>query len=103
MKSMTGYGRAASAIAGGSLAVQVSSVNRRSLDLTVKLPGEWESLEAEVGERVRRVASRGKVHVDIEFTDPRGRDGTAWNDAAVGAVLDRLAELADLRRIPFEP
>ena len=50
MRSMTGYGRAAAAIDGYSLAIQVSSVNRRSLDLSVKLPGEWESLEAEVGE-----------------------------------------------------
>ncbi len=103
MRSMTGYGRSASASAGGTLAVQVSSVNRRSLDLSVKLPGEWESLEAEMAERVRRVASRGKVHVDVEFTGAKGGDATSWSDAAVGAVLDRLAELADSRGIAFEP
>jgi len=44
MRSMTGYGRAACALDRGTLSVQVSSVNRRSLDLTVSLPGEWESL-----------------------------------------------------------
>ncbi len=36
MKSMTGYGRASAALAGGTLTVQVNSVNRRSLDLTVR-------------------------------------------------------------------
>ena len=50
MRSMTGYGRASAAFAGGTLTIQVSSVNRRSLDLSVKIPGVWESLEAEVGE-----------------------------------------------------
>jgi uncharacterized protein (TIGR00255 family) len=100
---MTGYGRATAAFAGGTLTVQVSSVNRRTLDLSVKIPGEWESLEAEVGLRVRRVASRGKVHVDIEFTPSGGRDEVAWNEAAVAAALDRLATLADARHIPFEP
>lgn len=103
MRSMTGYGRAAASLAGGALTVQVSSVNRRSLDLSVKIPGEWESLEAQVGERVRRVASRGKIHVDIEFTPAKGRDEISWSDSTVGAALDRLAALADARRIPFEP
>ena len=61
--------------------MQVSSVNRRSLDLTVKLPDEWESLEAEIAERVRQVASRGKVHVDVEFSPGKGREEPSWNDA----------------------
>ena len=67
MRSMTGYGRAACALGGGTLSVQVSSVNRRSLDLAINLPAEWESLEAEIGERVRRVAARGKVNVVVEY------------------------------------
>jgi uncharacterized protein (TIGR00255 family) len=100
---MTGYGRAASAFEGGTLVAQVSSVNRRSLDLSVKLPPDWESLEAEVGERVRRVASRGKVHVGVEFVAAKGREDVSWSEAAVGAALDKLAALADARRIPFEP
>jgi uncharacterized protein YicC (UPF0701 family) len=89
MRSMTGYGRASAAFAGGSLTVQVSSVNRRTLDLSVKLPG--------------KAASRGKVHVDVEFTALKGSAEASWNDEGVGATLDRLAALADTRHIPFEP
>ena len=100
---MTGYGRASAALAGGTLTVQVSSVNRRTFDLSVKIPGDWESLEAEVGLRVRGVAARGKIHVEVEFTPAKGRDEISWNDAAVAAALDRLATLADTRRIAFEP
>ena len=82
MRSMTGYGRASAALAGGTLTVQVSSVNRRTFDLSVKIPGDWESLEAEVGLRVRGVAARGKIHVEVEFTPAKGRDEISWNDAA---------------------
>ena len=74
MRSMTGYGRASAALEGGTLSVQVSSVNRRSLDLSIKLPPEWDGLEAEIAEAVRRVAVRGKVHVGVEFTAANGRD-----------------------------
>jgi uncharacterized protein (TIGR00255 family) len=100
---MTGYGRAAAAIAGGTLTVQVSSVNRRGLDLSIKLPSEWEALEAEIGEAVRRVAARGKVNVGVEFASADGRDEASWNEAGIGVALDRLAALADARQIHFEP
>jgi uncharacterized protein (TIGR00255 family) len=100
---MTGYGRASAALADGTLTVQVSSVNRRSLDLTMKIPDEWESLENEIAGRVRKVAARGKVHVDVEFSLGKGRDDASWSEAAVGEALDKLAALADSRRIPFEP
>jgi uncharacterized protein (TIGR00255 family) len=103
MRSMTGYGRASAAIAGGTLTVQVSSVNRRGLDLSVKLPPDWDALEAEVGEAVRRVAARGKVNVSVEFVSTNGRDEASWNDAGIAAALDRLAALADARQIHFEP
>jgi uncharacterized protein (TIGR00255 family) len=103
MKSMTGFGRATAALGAGTLTIQVNSVNRRTLDLTMKIPGQWESLETEVAEQVRRFASRGKVHVEVEFTVAKGRDETTWNEAAIGATLDKLAAFADARGIHFEP
>jgi uncharacterized protein (TIGR00255 family) len=99
---MTGYGRASAVFAGGELAVQVSSVNRRSLDLSIKMPDEWEALEAEVGLHVRGVAIRGKISVEVEYHPVDGAaDGV--DEAAVSAALDRLEALAELRHIPFEP
>ncbi|HRJ46734.1 MAG TPA: YicC family protein, partial [Opitutaceae bacterium] len=60
MKSMTGYGRGTAGVGTYTLTVQVSSVNRKSLDLAIRLPAGWESLEAGVGERVRQAACRGR-------------------------------------------
>jgi uncharacterized protein (TIGR00255 family) len=103
MKSMTGYGRATSTIAGYTLTVQVSAVNRKTLDLAVKLPDEWESLEALVGEQVRKVAARGRVSVVIELTGSRGASEIVWDETEVGAALDRLESLAEARGVRFEP
>jgi uncharacterized protein (TIGR00255 family) len=102
MKSMTGYGRATAALAGASLTVQVSSVNRKTLDLTVSLPTEWESLEPTVGEQVRKFAVRGKVHVDIELTGNAGAD-EGWNEEAAAAAIDRLAAFAEREGVAFQP
>jgi uncharacterized protein (TIGR00255 family) len=103
MKSMTGYGRATAAIEGFSLTIQVSSVNRKTLDLTVKLPEEWESLEPAIGEAVRKFASRGKVHVDIELTGDKSSTQATWDETAAAEALGRLGAFAKKKKIPFKP
>ena len=103
MKSMTGYGSATTALGPRSLTVQVSSVNRKTLDLSVSLPDEWESLEPAIGATVRHFATRGKVHVNIELTGRTGASEFAWDDDAIAEMLDRLADLAAKRGLTFTP
>ncbi len=101
MKSMTGFGRATAALGTYSLCVQVSSVNRKTLDLTQKLPGEWDALETDIADLVRKVATRGKVHVAMELTGEAGATGVSWDDDAVQQTLERLAALAESRGDSF--
>jgi uncharacterized protein (TIGR00255 family) len=103
MKSMTGYGSATAALDGGAVTVQVSAVNRRALDLVTALPSGWDGLEAEVGERVRLRAARGRVQVRIEFAAAPGAAAASWDKAAVAASLDQLAALAAANDVPFKP
>ena len=99
---MTGYGRATAKLSTQTLTVQVSSVNRRGLDLTMALPDEWQAYEAAVGDAVRLVALRGKVHVAVEVA---GRESASpeWDRAAVAATLKQLARLAKAQGLKFEP
>ena len=99
---MTGYGRGTAALGSHTVTVQVSSVNRKTLDLTVALPRDWESLEADVTAEVRRAAQRGKVHTDIELSGAAGATPVVWTDEGVTATLDRLRDLASRQGIPCE-
>ena len=103
MKSMTGYGRASAPLGTHTLTVQVSSVNRKTLDLTVKLPREWEGLETLVGELVRQNAVRGKVHVEVELTGKPGAAEIDWDEAAAAALFKRLAQFSSSRGVDFKP
>lgn len=103
MKSMTGYGRGVASLGSHTVTVQVSSVNRKTLDLAIKLPEEWESLEASVSEQVRKVAARGRVSVVIELTGENGAGELVWDEIEIGEVLDRLSDLADARGVSFQP
>jgi uncharacterized protein (TIGR00255 family) len=103
MKSMTGYGRATAALEGFSLTVQVSSVNRKTLDLTVGLPEEWESMEPAIGDVVRQFASRGKVHVDVEVTGSKMATQSSWDESAAEEALERLRVFSLEQRVEFRP
>jgi uncharacterized protein (TIGR00255 family) len=100
---MTGYGRATAALEGFSLTVQVSSVNRKALDLTIGLPDDWESLEAPIAELVRKFATRGKVHVDVEVTGSASALEVTWDEAAAASALDRLQAFAAAQGVEFKP
>lgn len=100
---MTGYGRATAPLGTHTLTVQVSSVNRKTLDLTVKLPREWESLETLVGELVRQNAVRGKVHVEVELTGTAGVAEIDWDEAAASVLFKRLAQFSSSRGVDFKP
>lgn len=103
MKSMTGYGRATAAIAGFTLTVQISSVNRKTLDLAIKQPDAWETLEAAIGEQIRKQVLRGRVSVTIELTGVKGSSAMVWDETEVEASLGKLSALAAARGIAFEP
>ena len=103
MRSMTGYGRAVATVGGLQVTVQVSSVNRKGLEVTLALPDEWEALEPGVGEAVRRVASRGKVHVAVECERPAGEAAETWDEAGAERQLARLETWARQRGVPFAP
>jgi len=100
---MTGYGRATSVLGNSTLTVQVNSVNRKTLDLSVSLPPDWEDFEAEIRDAVREVALRGKVHVRIEITGDMANRTIDWDDEAVAATLARLRATVEAQQMTFNP
>lgn len=101
MNSMTGYGRSTAALGSQTLTVAVNSVNRRGLDLTMKLPDDWEAFEPQVAEAVRKQVQRGKVHVSVEVAG-QGATATEWDAAALDASLEQLTRFARSKHINFE-
>ena len=101
MKSMTGFGRGTANRNGWDVTVQANSVNRKSLEISLSLPREWQLLEAELSGLVRERASRGRIQVSVELRGT-AHAGMQWDEAAVDAVLDRLAATAARRGIPFQ-
>lgn len=103
MRSMTGFGRGTAAREGWQVTVQLSSVNRKSLEVAVSLPREYQALEPEIIGLVREKAARGRVQVAIDIRGGAATSGLAWDDSAVENTLERLALLAARHEVTFTP
>ena len=97
MKSMTGYGRGDSSAKGVQLAVEISSVNRRQVEVAVSLPNELDSLEADLRKIVLASVARGRVSGRVTLQRPSGKANRSIliNEAQAEAYKKALAKLAD--------
>ncbi|MFP4260681.1 MAG: YicC/YloC family endoribonuclease [Opitutales bacterium] len=106
MRSMTGYGSGSAEATGHQLNIQIemTSVNRKTLDLNLSAPKEWAGLDQRCAGWLKGHFERGRVQIQVKVT-PLGADADslAWDDALVGRALDRLQALSRARDIPFEP
>ncbi len=67
MESMTGFGRAIYQNDDFQIIVQAKSVNHRFLDITLRLPKRYSSLEERIRKRVAELFSRGKIEISIRI------------------------------------
>ncbi|MBI4527658.1 MAG: YicC family protein [Deltaproteobacteria bacterium] len=80
MKSMTGYGEAEAHGARAKIAVQVRTLNHRHLDIQLRVPREYLSIEEDFRKMIRQRISRGRVELFI-------------NRSALAQTQDRKLEL----------
>ena len=77
--SMTGFGRATRDFPWGAVTFELTSVNHRYQDISVRLPRELASLESRLVSSLRAALSRGKARLSAEI---------AWNPGARTPTLD---------------
>ena len=94
LRSMTGHGRGMASSNGVKVEVELSSVNRKQMDVSVSLPRSLTALDPLVYEEIHKALSRGRITGEVVI-----RLSTRARQKAV-CVDDALAEtyLAELRK-----
>jgi len=62
---MTGYGEGSQTVRGTKVTVQIRSLNHRHLDLQLRVPREYLSLEEEIRKTLRGKISRGRIDLFV--------------------------------------
>lgn len=102
MLSMTGFGKARVRAGQGWLVAEISSVNRKQLEVVVSLPRECGELENEVRETVMPAATRGRVQVAIYYMPPAGTGSGHINHRVAEAYAKELGVLRRRLRLVGE-
>ncbi len=96
LRSMTGYGRGQATEHGITVTVEMSGVNRKTLDLVCALPRSLQSLEPRILAVIQERITRGRISLDvsIDYGAASQRQRVQFNHALAAAYVDTLREQA---------
>ena len=102
---MTGYGRGSADAPEHNvrIEVEITSVNRKTLDAQVSCPREWNGLDQKCNAWLKGAFQRGRVNIQIKVESTEGtQNGLSWNAQKMDDSLKQLQAYAENRDIPFE-
>lgn len=96
VRSMTGFGRAVVQRDGLHVEVEISSVNRKQLDVVLSLSRALTALESRIHEEIARVLTRGRVSASlaVKSTGRESRHAVHLNESLAYAYLETLRKSA---------
>lgn len=94
IRSMTGYGRGETKD-GLSWTVEIKSVNHRFLEIYVRLPRPWLSLEDNIKTYVKKRISRGRIDVFVNLSSDALPSKIIIDNDLVGSFRAKLEEIKE--------
>ncbi len=95
IRSMTGYGQGSVEVHGVRFQAEARSVNHRFLDLRLRLPGPFQSLEKAVRQAVRDRINRGRVELTASVIRPEDETDVRLNETLVSTLLEAAHRLRE--------
>ena len=96
-RSMTGFGKAAGEYNGQAITVEVSAVNSRYLDCSLRLPPSWNALDPILKQTFRKHIQRGKLTVTVNRKRTMSAAKSVKFDAGIAQqYLDAAKELTSM-------
>jgi uncharacterized protein (TIGR00255 family) len=101
LSSMTGFARADGAHGSYRWAWELKSVNAKGLEIRLRLPPGWDSVEVAVRARAAQALTRGTVYATLTTSREGSAPVVRVNELVLAAVLSAMRDVAG--RIDAEP
>jgi uncharacterized protein (TIGR00255 family) len=92
IKSMTGFGKAEATINNKKITVEVRSLNSKQLDLSLKIPGKYRSLEYDIRTLAAKSIVRGKAEIAISIETTAVESSATINKDLFAAYYQQITE-----------
>src|SRR5215216_1443168 len=94
LSSMTGFARADGVTGSYVWAWELKSVNAKGLELRLRLPPGWDSLESSMRSRAAEVLARGTVYATLSVSREGVPPVVRVNESVLAAVLATIGDIA---------
>lgn len=93
---MTGFGRGEKEANGHQFTIEIKTVNSRYLETNLRIPHQFNALEASVRAIMKERIARGKADVSIRYVNHSDDQGSIWvNTIKMGEYVKALSEAAE--------
>ena len=87
VSSMTGFARVSGEADWGSWAIEAKSVNGRSLDVRLNVPGGFEEVERAIKQAASKLFARGNIQIGLRIEVSGGAETLSVNHDALQQLL----------------
>ena len=99
--SMTGFGSISSEFSWGTVVIEISSINNKFQDFSVKLPQELISLENRLLNLMRSLIGRGRVKLSVTITWNPGAQIPVINEDGLMNFYNQIKKIAHDNNLEF--
>ncbi|MBK8558256.1 MAG: YicC family protein [Lewinellaceae bacterium] len=99
---MTGYGRATNTVGEKTINVEVRSLNAKSTDLKMRLPGDFKEKELELRKIITDHAERGKIDLYLDVQNADGAAAVNINEGLFRGYHRELTKLGNELNLPTD-
>jgi uncharacterized protein (TIGR00255 family) len=92
---MTGYGRAEASFEEWSWVWEARSVNGKNLDMRLRLPPGFESLDPKIRKQVSSKLGRGNLQISLNIQSSQGGGSFSVNESWLDTLIEKGAGLVD--------
>lgn len=100
IKSMTGFGSASACAEGVRTTVELSSVNRKQLDVVFRLPPQLAAMESRIQKIIQEQISRGRISGTVQLEAAGGGAMIQIDRPRADAAVKHLRRTAETLKLP---
>lgn len=93
--SMTGYGKAVVKLPTREISVEIKSLNSKQLDLQVRMPSVYSSIDGRVRSEVAKFVERGKVELSVKVENIVTTTGSCVNVPVIKQYKEQIIAAAN--------
>ena len=91
---MTGYGKSVVKLPSRDITIEIKSLNSKQLDLSVRIPSVYSSIDGSIRSKISKLVERGKVEFSMRVENISSANGACVNIPVIKKYKEQIVDAA---------